>query len=312
VFDPLAVLLLIASQYTFELRRKENPSLEKSEPTNDPAPQPLGGFEGFDTVPFGVDSSPYSHNRQTTQQLEEVENENLYEAMDKDIQETEPETTPIDVYDFSALEPSIEEARQAFESWEISNFEKRLEKEVSAEKDQVVEPVSEPISKDPAFLQKIEDTKQAFKEYYGDNPQEPEPEADGLNNTFEKLRDSEYYIDPQGKQIHENALKSAHPELFLQSDSGARQAGTSFGTTFPMIAIKGDIFVRVDQMPNRVYKFEGKSWIEIDKATTDSYTFDEEYIEYIISQIKSGEYDIDLLSDSERIQVETYLTKNSG
>jgi hypothetical protein len=309
VFDPLAVLLLIASQYTFELRRKENPSLEKSEPTNDPAPQPLGGFEGFDTVPFGVDSSPYSHNRQTTQQLEEVENENLYEAMDKDIQETEPETTPIDVYDFSALEPSIEEARQAFESWEISNFEKRLEKEVSAEKDQVVEPVSEPISKDPAFLQKIEDTKQAFKEYYGDNPQEPEPEADGLNNTFEKLRDSEYYIDPQGKQIHENALKSAHPELFLQSDSGARQAGTSFGTTFPMIAIKGDIFVRVDQMPNRVYKFEGKSWIEIDKATTDSYTFDEEYIEYIISQIKSGEYDIDLLSDSERIQVETYLTK---
>jgi hypothetical protein len=307
VFDPLAVLLLIASQYTFELRRKENPSLEKSEPTNDPAPQPLGGFEGFDTVPFGVDSSPYSHNRQTTQQLEEVENENLYEAMDKDIQETEPETTPIDVYDFSALEPSIEEARQAFESWEISNFEKRLEKEVSAEKDQVVEPVSEPISKDPAFLQKIEDTKQAFKEYYGDNPQEPEP--DDLNNTFEKLRDSEYYIDPQGKQIHENALKSAHPELFLQSDSGARQAGTSFGTTFPMIAIKGDIFVRVDQMPNRVYKFEGKSWIEIDKATTDSYTFDEEYIEYIISQIKSGEYDIDLLSDSERIQVETYLTK---
>jgi hypothetical protein len=309
VFDPLAVLLLIASQYTFELRRKENPSLEKSEPTNDPAPQPLGGFEGFDTVPFGVDSSPYSHNRQTTQQLEEVENENLYEAMDKDIQETEPETTPIDVYDFSALEPSIEEARQAFESWEISNFEKRLEKEVSAEKDQVVEPVSEPISKDPAFLQKIEDTKQAFKEYYGDNPQEPEPEPDDLNNTFEKLRDSEYYIDPQGKQIHENALKSAHPELFLQSDSGARQAGTSFGTTFPMIAIKGDIFVRVDQMPNRVYKFEGKSWIEIDKATTDSYTFDEEYIEYIISQIKSGEYDIDLLSDSERIQVETYLTK---
>jgi hypothetical protein len=183
-----------------------------------------------------------------------------------------------------------------------------LEKEVSAEKDQVVEPVSEPISKDPAFLQKIEDTKQAFKEYYGDNPQEPEPEPDDLNNTFEKLRDSEYYIDPQGKQIHENALKSAHPEL-LQSDSGARQAGTSFGTTFPMIAIKGDIFVRVDQMPNRVYKFEGKSWIEIDKATTDSYTFDEEYIEYIISQIKSGEYDIDLLSDSERIQVETYLTK---
>ena len=45
-----------------------------------------------------------------------------------------------------------------------------------------------------------------------------------------------------------------------------------------MIAVKGDIFVRVDQMPNRVFKFEGKDWMEIDKESTDSYTFDEEYI----------------------------------
>ena len=55
VFDPLAVLLLIASQYTFEQRKKENPSLEKPEPPKDPDPQPLGGFEGFDTEPFGMD-----------------------------------------------------------------------------------------------------------------------------------------------------------------------------------------------------------------------------------------------------------------
>ena len=71
------------------------------------------------------------------------------------------------------------------------------------------------------------------------------------------------------KSIHETALKSQHPELFLESDDGARQAKTSFGTSFPLIAVKGDVFVRVDQMPNRVYKFEGKSWIEIDKSTTD-------------------------------------------
>jgi len=126
------------------------------------------------------------------------------------------------------------------------------------------------------------------------------------------MRDSEYYIDPEGKQIHENALKAQHPNLFLQADSGARQAGTSFGTAFPMIAVKGDIFVRVDQMPNRVYKFEGKDWMEIDKDYSDSYTFDEEYIKYIIAQIKTGEYDIDLLSEAERHQVEIYLTKTDG
>jgi hypothetical protein len=286
VFDPLAVLLLIASQYTFEQRKKENPSLEKPEPPEDPDPQPLGGFEGFDTVPFGMDDN--------------IEKD--YELMKEDIDSTELESG----FDFTKIQPSIDEVRNAFNEWEESQ---KLLDAASVEKNQVVEPVPEPISKDPTFLRQIEETKQAFKEYYGDNPQDTPDISQGV--TYQKVEDSEYLVGPDGS-IHQNALKMAHPELFLAKDSDGRQASTNFGTIFPSIAMKGDIFVRVDQMPNRVYKFEGKSWIEIDKATTDSYTFDEEYIEYIISQIKSGEYDIDLLSDSERIQVETYLTKNSG
>ena len=286
VFDPLAVLLLIASQYTFEQRKKENPSLEKPEPPEDPDPQPLGGFEGFDTVPFGKDDN--------------IEKD--YELMKEDIDSTELESG----FDFTKIQPSIDEVRNAFNEWEESQ---KLLDAASVEKNQVVEPVPEPISKDPTFLRQIEETKQAFKEYYGDNPQDTPDISQGV--TYQKVEDSEYLVGPDGS-IHQNALKMAHPELFLAKDSEGRQASTNFGTIFPSIAMKGDIFVRVDQMPNRVYKFEGKSWIEIDKATTDSYTFDEEYIEYIISQIKSGEYDIDLLSDSERIQVETYLTKNSG
>ena len=283
VFDPLAVLLLIASQYTFEQRKKENPSLEKPEPPEDPDPQPLGGFEGFDTVPFGMDDN--------------IEKD--YELMKEDIDSTELESG----FDFTKIQPSIDEVRNAFNEWEESQ---KLLDAASVEKNQVVEPVPEPISKDPTFLRQIEETKQAFKEYYGDNPQDTPDISQGV--TYQKVEDSEYLVGPDGS-IHQNALKMAHPELFLAKDSEGRQASTNFGTIFPSIAMKGDIFVRVDQMPNRVYKFEGKSWIEIDKATTDSYTFDEEYIEYIISQIKSGEYDIDLLSDSERIQVETYLTK---
>ena len=290
VFDPLAVLLLIASQYTFEQRRKENPSLEKPEPTKDPDPQPLG--EGFDMEPFGTDDN--------------VEKD--YELMKEDIDSTTLQSG----FDFTKIQPSIDEVRNAFNEWEESQ---KLLDAASVEKDQVVEPVPEPISKDPTFLQQIEETKQAFKEYYGDNPQDTPQDTpqDKLSQgvTYQKVEDSEYLVGPEGA-IHQNALKIAHPEFFLEKDSEGRQASTNFGTIFPSIAMKGDIFVRVDQMPNRVYKFEGKSWIEIDKATTDSYTFDEEYIEYIISQIKSGEYDIDLLSDSERIQVETYLTKNSG
>jgi len=314
VFDPLAVLLLIASQYTFEQRRREDSS-------KDPDPEPLG--EGFDMEPFGSE-----HGRQHTlkSKNEEFDLEDFHK-MKADIESSPPSAVDdaanvmsgFDL-DFTKLEPSIAEVKEAFENWELSKFHKKLEAEVSAENDQVSEPVPEPvleepepISKDPEFLKKIEDTKQAFKEYKGNKEKEvEEPARVSQGKTYQKVRDSEYYIDPEGKQIHENALKAQHPDLFLQADTGARQAGTSFGTAFPMIAVKGDIFVRVDQMPNRVFKFEGKDWMEIDKESTDSYTFDEEYIKYIISQIKTGEYDIDLLSEAERHQVEIYLTKTGG
>ena len=314
VFDPLAVLLLIASQYTFEQRRREDSS-------KDPDPEPLG--EGFDMEPFGSE-----HGRQHTlkSKNEEFDLEDFHK-MKADIESSPPSAVDdaanvmsgFDL-DFTKLEPSIAEAKEAFENWELSKFHKKLEAEVSAENDQVSEPVPEPvleepepISKDPEFLKKIEDTKQAFKEYKGNKEKEvEEPARVSQGKTYQKVRDSEYYIDPEGKQIHENALKAQHPDLFLQADTGARQAGTSFGTAFPMIAVKGDIFVRVDQMPNRVFKFEGKDWMEIDKESTDSYTFDEEYIKYIIAQIKTGEYDIDLLSEAERYQVEIYLTKTGG
>jgi len=314
VFDPLAVLLLIASQYTFEQRRREDSS-------KDPDPKPLG--EGFDMEPFGSE-----HGRQHTlkSKNEEFDLEDFHK-MKADIESSPPSAVDdaanvmsgFDL-DFTKLEPSIAEAKEAFENWELSKFHKKLEAEVSAENDQVSEPVPEPVLEEPKVItedaelqSKIEETKQAFKEYEGNKEKEKdEPARVSQGKTYQKVRDSEYYIDPEGKQIHENALKAQHPDLFLQADTGARQAGTSFGTAFPMIAVKGDIFVRVDQMPNRVFKFEGKDWMEIDKESSDSYTFDEEYIKYIIAQIKTGEYDIDLLSEAERHQVEIYLTKNSG
>lgn len=323
VFDPLAVLLLIASQYTFEQRRKENQSLEKPEPTDDPDPEPLGS--GFDMGPFGSEHGRQHMLNSKDNDIPDLED---YDKMQKDIQSSPPSAVDdaanvmsgFDL-DFSKLEPSVEEAKKAFDNWELSKFHKKLEKEVSVENDQVSEPVPEPvleepevITEDPELQAKIEETKQAFKEYEGNKVEEEVEEGPRVSQgvTYEKVRDSDYYIDPEGKQIHENAIKEMHPELFLQADSGARQAGTSFGTTFPLIAVKGDIFVRVDQMPNRVFKFEGKDWMEIDKELSDSYTFDEEYIKYIIAQIKTGEYDIDLLSEAERYQVEVYLTKNSG
>lgn len=130
-------------------------------------------------------------------------------------------------------------------------------------------------------------------------------ETDGV--TFQESDGG--YVQYDGKSISKEALKGMHPELFLQVDS-VPENNTNFGSSFPKFAKKGDIFVRVDTLPNRVYKFIGNKWIEINKEQTDSYLYDEEYIKYLINQLENGTYDIDLLAENEKLQIEDYLSKN--
>jgi len=107
-----------------------------------------------------------------------------------------------------------------------------------------------------------------------------------------------------------NALKELRPDLFaVRVDNGVKSS-TNFGTQFPKIAAKGDIFVRVDVLPNRAYKFDGNKWIEQNKTTTQSYLYNKDYIEFLIEKIKLGEYDLDMLSEHERAEIESYLKGN--
>jgi hypothetical protein len=84
-----------------------------------------------------------------------------------------------------------------------------------------------------------------------------------------------------------------------------------FGTSFPTTANKGDMFLRVDQLPSALYKFNGTDWIEVDKALSDQHAYDEAYIDHLIEKISTGEYDPDLLSNAERDSIEQRLSNNS-
>lgn len=86
------------------------------------------------------------------------------------------------------------------------------------------------------------------------------------------------------------------PTTSQQSDAG-------FGTQFPSNPKKGDMFLRVDLLPNKLYKWNGQKWIEVAKSTTDRYAYEEEYIQYITDKIISGEYDMDDLSKAEQEEV---------
>ena len=81
----------------------------------------------------------------------------------------------------------------------------------------------------------------------------------------------------------------------------------NFGTEFPKNQKKGDLFMRVDYLPNRLYKWNGAKWIEIDKAQTDRYAYDHAYIQMLVGKLQNGEYDLDDLNDLEKAQVAEYL-----
>ncbi len=88
--------------------------------------------------------------------------------------------------------------------------------------------------------------------------------------------------------------------------TASSQAG--FGTKFPTNPQKGDMFLRVDMLPNKLFKWNGQKWIEVAKSTTDRYAYEEEYIKYITDKIISGEYDMDDLSKAEQEEVLLRLT----
>ena len=99
----------------------------------------------------------------------------------------------------------------------------------------------------------------------------------------------------------------ANPMTFALTDSDADNIPTStasshagFGTKFPSNPQKGDMFLRVDMLPNKLYKWNGQKWIEVVKSTTDRYAYEEEYIKYITTKIIQGEYDMDDLSKPEQ------------
>jgi hypothetical protein len=115
------------------------------------------------------------------------------------------------------------------------------------------------------------------------------------------------YVMFEDKHYKMDALKSLRPDIFMLTADSQRTISTNFGIKFPDVATKGDVFVRVDTLPNRVHKFDGRKWIEVQKEQSDTYLHNQKYIKYLVEKIEKGEYDLDLLSETEKEQIELFL-----
>jgi hypothetical protein len=127
-------------------------------------------------------------------------------------------------------------------------------------------------------------------------------ERERANNLASRL------TDPRPSSDAETLVKV--PDLTPVADNVVElrtAPDSSFGTEFPTAANKGDLFLRTDYLPTKLFKYNGSIWIELDKTNTDSYAYNDQYIEYLIEKLKSGEYDTDDITEAEHEQIAQYL-----
>lgn len=280
VFDPLAVLLLIASQYTFNWTRQDRASIRE-----EITPQ--------DSEETGESGASQSHSGEYHGNNEETEPELVLSDTDTDTGERDTEvedthslsdqvhTQPIIVY------PEPEELN----SVEIDDLDD--EPHVVMVYEETVVDNNEP-NADKSKFAILPDLEDAIQEARF----EDDPNYSDLGNG---------YVQYNGKVYAKEAFSVSFKDIVARPDIDI-DTNVDFGTRFPEQPTKGDLFLRVDHLPTKLYKYNGSKWIEVDKDQNTSILNDDSYIELLIDKLADGTYEPDMLSDHERDIVEKYLT----
>ena len=136
---------------------------------------------------------------------------------------------------------------------------------------------------------------------------EPPPPVDDYEVPVR--RGADYAVRYKGKVYNLDAFNKLYPSMAIKADNEKLEAASQcgFGERFPDSPMKGDMFIRTDYLPDRLFKWNGQKWIEVDKNSTDSYTYNQAYIQHLIEKLEAGEYEIEDLSDAEQAQVEQQI-----
>jgi hypothetical protein len=251
VFDPLAIMMVLAATESLRWRREQ---AQSPPPAYEPDDGPL-----------------------TDAQLAEIQT-----AVDKNFPAVpEPEKSIFEQH------PYLTKEFVHFEN--IPPMVAPVETAPIPEVEQPVEPEAE--ENDDHEPEETASVKEAIKKWKAANPD------DTIKNQRHMLKRGEI------KELPWMALVEELPDI---------DPVHGFGTQLPRTGRKRDTYVRTDLVPNRVYKHNGSDWIEVDRNLNDSYTYNTAYIDHLIDKIAQGQYDPDLLSESESEQVSVRLNQKSN
>ena len=243
VFDPMAILLLMAANYTLDQRKKQPlvPEIPKQEPI----------VEGKEETDVKENTEELNNDTDTTDDTDTSDSDISDSAIQSDSQ---PESEPI------GGDPS--EGSENLQETVVGTDERDIvfvqpEGPIDNNTSVSVEPVS--ITQPSA----VDDAAQVIAE--SAIKKTLITTNDIITEGVTPLHDvGDGYIEYNKQLFQKDALKEIKPDLFaIRTDSVMPHS--SFGTQFPKMAKKKDIFVRVDTLPNRVFRFDGNKWIEINR-----------------------------------------------
>ena len=296
VFDPLALTLLLAATKTLEWERGINIMAPTNRrPDYEPDDGPLTDEQLDQLRAMARDDLP-------TGQV--ITKESLFDPEVTEFFDRAREKAK--AMDAGTYEPPEEEpAKKKSILSGLDNMWARAKKIVTRDSEAEHAPLEQPTVVEESLSAEDLREREAERAWKAENP----------NNTLKKQRQLfRNGLIPQLPWMESEFQNRVLASTQLQADNdplGTAGEVRGFGTAFPPQAVKGDMFLRVDRLPTALYKYNGNTWIEVDKALSDTYSYDHAYIEHLIEKISSGEYDPELLSDAERDSIEKQLSSST-
>ena len=258
VFDPLAIMMLLAATESLKWRKED---LEK-------------------TPAYEEDDGPLTEE-QIAQLKKSVEAFGLPEgevAVKTELFPKDPETSPVEIL---SIEPdTIPCVKCGIPLVDVPSIGfVCANPDCDPVEEEVQEEVQEEVDNDS------EAVKEAKRRWKADNPKET------LKN--------------QRRLVDAGFIDHSPWEDYLNTSD--EDSDIPYGDQLPESSAKGDMYLNITYQPTKLFKYNGQKWIEVDKKLTDRYVYNDSYIDYLISKISSGEYDPELLNDSERSQIEEKL-----
>lgn len=288
VFDPLAITLILAANKNFEwarTQRKENKEKESKDHHSELLNEKNALIE---LLQKELDEHKKDQN---------LANEKIVDANDK-----------INTLSFNYSEAVDEIKRLKQQLDEIKKLKPNEEKKY----DDSVPPIWEQlikIGKNYPESPSTANVKTVAEEEFVVKDSVPE-ETTGIREKQKSPLD----LTPSAIEKTEIRTRKARPvsKNELNNLMNKKPPNSTFGKAFPKNPSVGDVVLRIDSLPHRLFKWNGTSWIEIDKNQSSSYAYDQEYIKYLIDKIASGEYDIDDLNATEQEQIKKFLEERNN